>query len=143
MKRRRAGRSGSHRCIPPGDTPRVSRCGSRSSRESSPPRPPLPSGGPPPQPPPPTSASRPLFSPPCPPSRSLVLTPCPPLPTGEGERCAISERSAQQRCQVLACHIAVRNADHSIPRGLEGYRARGIVRPSFPPRVRRALKLEH
>src|SRR6266705_291863 len=73
----------------------------------------------------------------------LVLTPCPPLPAGEGERGAISERPAQQRCQVIACHIAVRNADHAIARGLEGCRARGVVRPSFTPRVRRALKLEH
>src|SRR6266581_9739744 len=73
----------------------------------------------------------------------LVLTPCPPLPAGEGERGAISERPAQQRCQVIACHIAVRNADHAIARSLEGCRARGVVRPSFTPRVRRALKLEH
>src|SRR3989442_2728459 len=76
-------------------------------------------------------------------SRALVLTPCPPLPAGEGERGAISERPAQQRCQVIACHIAVRNADHAIARSLEGCRARGVVRPSFTPRVRRALKLEH
>src|SRR2546426_12516166 len=80
---------------------------------------------------------------PCPLSRALVLTPCPPLPAGEGERGAISERPAQQRSQVIACHIAVRNADHAIARGLEGCRARGVVRPSFTPRVRRALKLEH
>src|SRR3989442_11094321 len=80
---------------------------------------------------------------PCPLSRALVLTPCPPLPAGEGERGAISERPAQQRSQVIACHIAVRNADHAIARGLEGCRAGGVVRPSFPPRVRRALKLEH
>src|SRR2546425_8248894 len=80
---------------------------------------------------------------PCPLSRALVLTPCPPLPAGEGERGAISERPAQQRSQVIACHIAVRNADHAIARGLEGCRARGVVRPSFTPRVRRALKLEY
>src|SRR5882724_11091952 len=39
MKRWRAGRSGSHRCIPPGDTPWVSRCSSRSSRRPHPPDP--------------------------------------------------------------------------------------------------------
>src|SRR3989441_626839 len=74
---------------------------------------------------------------------ALVLTPCPPLPSGEGERCAISERPAQQRCQVVACHIAVRDADHSIACGLQDCRTRGIMRLSFAPRVRRALKLEH
>jgi len=44
---------------------------------------------------------------------------------------------------VIACHVAVRNADHSIARGLEGCRTRGVVRLSFTRRVRRALKLEH
>src|SRR6266566_5186182 len=92
---------------------------------------------------PPVSLSRALVLTPCPPLPAGVLTPCPPLPSGEGERDAISERPAQQRCQVIACHIAVRNADHSIARGLEGCRARDIVRPSFTPRVRCALKLEH
>jgi hypothetical protein len=44
---------------------------------------------------------------------------------------------------VVACHIAVRDADHSIARGLEDCRTRGIIRPSFTSRVRCALKLEH
>src|SRR3989442_12431718 len=79
---------------------------------------------------------------PCPLSRALVLPPCPPLPAGEGERGAISERPAQQRSQVIYCHSAVTNAAHAIARGHGGCRARGVVRPSFPPRVRRALKLE-
>src|SRR6266581_8251754 len=55
-------------------------------------------------------------SPPVPLSR-VVLTPCPPLPAGEGERGAIFERPAQQRCEVVACHIAVRDADDSITCG--------------------------
>ncbi len=73
----------------------------------------------------------------------VVLTPCPPLPAGEGERGAIFERPAQQRCEVVACHIAVRDADDSITCGLQDCRTRGIMRPSLTPRVRRALKLEH
>ena len=79
-------------------------------------------------------------------SVSPVRWSSPPVPLSlreRGNEARTPERPAQQRRQVVTCYIAVCNADHSIARGLEGCGARGIIRPSFTPRVRRAVKLEH